>query len=55
MTSWWRSIAAAIGLEDVFIVGGTAGLAFVAWQLDWLLGVAVVSVVLLALGILFAR
>jgi len=36
-------------------VAGLAGLTFVAWYQDWLLGVAVASVMLLVIGIALAR
>lgn len=44
-----------IGLEGAFTVAGLAGLTFVAWYTDWLLGVAVASVMLLVIGIALAR
>ena len=47
--------AETIGLEGAFTVAGLAGLAFVAWYTDWLLGVAVASVMLLVIGIALAR
>ena len=44
-----------IGLEGAFTVAGLVGLTFVAWYQDWLLGVAVASVMLLVIGIALAR
>lgn len=48
-------LAETVGLEGAFTIAGLAGLAFVAWQLDWLLGVAVVSLMCLVIGIALAR
>ena len=58
-----RSIASAlralatetIGLEGAFTVAGLLGLTFVAWELYWLTGVAVASVLSLVIGIALAR
>lgn len=47
--------ADTIGLEGAFTVAGLAGLTFVAWYTDWLLGVAVASILLLIIGIALAR
>jgi len=44
-----------IGLEGAFTVAGLVGLAFVAWTLYWLAGVAVVSVMCLVIGIALAK
>lgn len=44
-----------IGLEGAFTVAGLLGLAFVAWYIDWLLGVAVGSLMLLVIGLALAR
>ena len=45
----------SIGPEGFFTVAGLAGLAFVAWYIDWLLGVAVASLMALVIGIALAR
>ena len=44
-----------IGLEGSFTAAGLLGLTFVAWYSDWLLGVAVASLMLLVIGIALAR
>jgi len=48
-------LADTVGLEGAFTLAGLAGLAFVAWHTDWLLGVAVVSIMCLVIGIALAR
>jgi hypothetical protein len=48
-------LSETVGLEGAFTVAGLAGLTFVAWATDWLLGVAVASVTLLVIGIALAR
>ena len=51
-----RSLFAdTVGLEGAFTVAGLLGLTFVAWQIYWLTGVAVASVMLLVIGIALAR
>lgn len=48
-------LADTVGLEGAFTVAGLSGLVFVAWYQDWLLGVAVASVMFLVIGIALAR
>lgn len=48
-------LAESVGLEGAFTAAGLIGLAFVAWQFDWLLGVAVLSIASLVIGIALAR
>jgi hypothetical protein len=48
-------LSETVGLEGAFTVAGLVGLTFVAWHADWLLGVAVASVILLVIGIALAR
>lgn len=44
-----------IGLEGAFTVAGLAGLAFVAWEVYWLAGIGVLSIMSLVIGIALAR
>ena len=44
----------SIGLEGFLVAGGLIGLTYVAWYLDWLLGVAVASLTALVIGIAVA-
>ena len=44
-----------IGLEGAFTLAGLAGLAFVAWEIYWLAGVGVLSIMSLVIGIALAR
>lgn len=48
-------LSETVGLEGAFTVAGLAGLAFVAWEVYWLAGIAVVSLMLLVIGIALAR
>lgn len=48
-------LADTIGLEGAFTVAGLVGLTFVAWEVYWLTGVAVASVMCLVIGIALAR
>lgn len=45
----------AIDVEGALILAGLSGIAYVAWTLDWRLGVGVVSTALLVAGIALAR
>jgi len=44
-----------VGLDGAFTLAGLVGLAFVAWVVYWLAGVAVISVMALVIGIALAR
>lgn len=48
-------LAETVGLEGAFTAAGLLGLAFVAWYTDWLLGIAVASVMCLVIGVALAR
>ena len=48
-------IEETIGLDGAFTAAGLLGLAFVAWYTDWLLGIAVLSVMFLVIGLALAR
>jgi len=44
-----------VGLEGAFTIAGLAGLAFVAWEIYWLAGIACISLMSLVIGIALAR
>ena len=48
-------LSETIGLEGAFTVAGLLGLTFVAWEVYWLAGIAVASVMSLTIGIALAR
>jgi len=48
-------LSETVGLEGAFTIAGLAGLAFVAWEIDWLIGIAVLSLMSLVIGIALAR
>jgi len=53
--SLYSFLADTVGLEGAFTAAGLIGLSFVAWQIDWLVGLAVVSLASLVIGIALAR
>jgi len=48
-------LSETVGLEGAFTIAGLLGLAFVAWTIYWLTGIAVVSAMVLIIGIALAR